>query len=179
MKKTYKNNKSSIPGISYFERLGKWQVKKNLSGKQIHLGYFADFMEAQIKLSEWTEEMIEAGILPESSLYAFKDVPEPLDNTQKEVIELNNGRISRRINSKYWNVEMKDNGKYVLKSVCKSKFNAQKIYSKLLDKQRGIVREVVNDNLKECMTCNVRSEKTYRKLCKACTFITYGKNIGD
>ncbi len=40
------NNKSGHPGVSWYKRDSKWQVKLKHNYKQIHLGYFTDIEEA-------------------------------------------------------------------------------------------------------------------------------------
>lgn len=41
-----KNNKSGIPGVSYYKKLKKWRAAISVNGKKKHLGYFDEIDEA-------------------------------------------------------------------------------------------------------------------------------------
>ena len=67
MRKVQKNNRSGVPGVSFNTRTGKYVAKFTLLGKQKHLGYYSDIVDAMQALDDYKDELIEAGILEATS----------------------------------------------------------------------------------------------------------------
>jgi hypothetical protein len=46
-KRKYNNNTSGYPGVSWYQKYGKWTARISYKGKRISLGYFDYFDDAK------------------------------------------------------------------------------------------------------------------------------------
>ena len=55
-KKVMSNNKSTVSGVCYYPKMGKWRVNIIINGRQKHIGYYENFDEA-VKVRKEQEEI--------------------------------------------------------------------------------------------------------------------------
>lgn len=126
MRKINNNSLSGFRGISWVERIAKWQASIKYKSEMHHLGYFLSIADAQIAIMDWERDPLG---YEKAKPRGLSEIPQ--DEVNREIINFPKGRLSRILRGKYWRVDIEmSDGSYKALASSSIRDRALRLYKK-------------------------------------------------